>query len=68
MTDEAIAVLRELAQKYPARAAYHYHLGMALYQKADYAAAMDELKSALKSNPSKKEEETIRELIQKTGK
>jgi Tfp pilus assembly protein PilF len=68
MTDEAIGLFRESLQKDPARSTYRYHLAVALEQKGDHAAAMEELQAALKSNPPKDEEPKIRELMLKVGK
>jgi tetratricopeptide (TPR) repeat protein len=68
MTDEALGILRQVAQKNPANAAYRYHLAAALEQKGDLSAAKEELTAALKSNPSKDEEQKIKELLEKIGK
>jgi tetratricopeptide (TPR) repeat protein len=68
MTDEAIGTLRDVVQKDPARPAYRYHLAAALEQKGDHAAAKEQLTAALKNNPSKDEEQKIKELLQKIGK
>jgi tetratricopeptide (TPR) repeat protein len=68
MTDEAIGILRDLVQKDPAQPAYRYHLAAALEQKGDHSAAKAELTAALKNNPSKDEEQKIKDLLQKIGK
>ncbi len=68
LTDEAIGLFRESVQKDPARSTYRYHLAVALEQKGDHAAAMEELQAALKNNPPKDEEPKIRELMAKIGK
>ena len=39
LPDSAIAVFRELVTKNPKRAAFHYHLAMALFQKGDKVQA-----------------------------
>jgi thioredoxin-like negative regulator of GroEL len=57
-----------LVQKDPTVSAYHYHLAVALEKRGDRAAALEELKTALKSNPSKDEERKIREVMQKIDK
>ena len=67
MIDEAIAILRDVVQKDPAQAIYRYHLAVALAQKGDRPAAIAELESASTSNPSKEDEQKIRELLQKLG-
>lgn len=66
-TDEAIAVFRDVVEKEPASAVYRYHLALALGQKGARAEAAKELQTALKNNPSKAEEQMIRELLQQIG-
>lgn len=68
MTDEAIGILGDLVQKDAARPAYRYHLAAALEQKGNHAAAKEQLTAALKNNPSKDEEQKIKDLLQKIGK
>ena len=68
LTDEAIALFREVVQKSPTRSTFRYHLAVALEQKGDHAGAMEELQAALKNNPPKDEEPKIRELMAKIGK
>jgi tetratricopeptide (TPR) repeat protein len=68
MTEQAIGLLRDAVQKDPARSPFHYHLAVALEQKADHAAALVELNAALQGNPSKDEARIINELAQKIGK
>jgi tetratricopeptide (TPR) repeat protein len=67
-TDEAIAALRGAVQKMPTRSTFHYHLALALEQKGDHSAALEELKTALKSTPPKDEEQKLKELLQKLSK
>jgi tetratricopeptide (TPR) repeat protein len=67
-TEEAIVILHDVVQKDPAKSAYRYHLAVALEQKGDHSAAKKELMTALNDNPSKHEEQTIKELLQKVGK
>lgn len=66
-TDEAIAMFRDAVEKDPASVVYRYHLAMALGQKGERAEAAKELQTALKNNPSKAEEQMIRELLQQIG-
>ncbi|MGA2267740.1 MAG: tetratricopeptide repeat protein [Bryobacteraceae bacterium] len=65
--DEAIDAFRAAVQKEPSRSTFHYHLALALDQKGDHSAAIEELKTALKNNPSSDEEPKIKELLQKIG-
>jgi len=67
MSNDAIGMFREALGKEPARATYRYHLAMALNQKGDNSAAMQELRAALKSNPARDEEQKITELMEKIG-
>jgi len=68
MIEEAIGILRDVVQKDPTRPAFRYHLAIALEQKGDHAAAIQELKTTLKNNPSKDDELKINELIQRIEK
>jgi tetratricopeptide (TPR) repeat protein len=65
--DDAIAAFDTVVQKEPARAEYHYHLAMALVQKGDKFAAMQQLKAALNCSPSDVEGKKIRDLLEKTA-
>jgi tetratricopeptide (TPR) repeat protein len=65
LPDNALEIFRSNVSKVPKNSTYHYHLGMALYQKGDKLRAKQELQSALTNNPSKEEEANIRELIGK---
>ena len=65
LSDQAIMIFRELSEKYPNRATYRYHLGMALFQKGDKPRAKKELEIALANKPDKVEEGKIRELLAK---
>ena len=51
----------------PIYATYHFHLGMAYSQKGDKTKAMEQLKEALKFNPSSEEKGKIEQLITKLG-
>lgn len=65
LSDNAIMIFRDLTSKYPERAVFHYHLGMALYQKGDKTQAKRVLETALAKNPEKDDEGKIRELLAK---
>ncbi len=67
MVEEAIGVFREAVKKDRAQSIFRYHLAMALDQKGEHLAAKDELNTALQSNPSKDDEQKIKELLQKIG-
>jgi tetratricopeptide (TPR) repeat protein len=67
-TDEAIAIFRDVVQKGPDRAVFHYHLASALAQKGDSSEAVKELEIALKNSPSPIDEQQIKELLRKIGK
>jgi len=51
LPDSAIAVFRDLTQKNPQRATFHYHLAMALFQKGDKSEAKRECEAALRLSP-----------------
>lgn len=63
--EDAIPLFREVVQKDPGRATYHYHLAAALEMHGDHAEARKESESALKSNPSKDDEQKINDLLRK---
>lgn len=63
LSDNAINILKELVQKDQKNPIYRYHLAVALAQKGDKAAAKREAETALKSSPSKEDEERIRQLL-----
>jgi Flp pilus assembly protein TadD len=66
MTAEAIAAFREALQEDSSPSpAFQYHLAMALQQNGEIPAAVQELKTALANNPSKRDENQIRALLQK---
>ena len=67
LSDNAIDVFKELVAKEPHHATYHFHLGMAYSQKGDKTKAMEQLKEALKFNPSSDEKDKIQALITKLG-
>jgi len=53
--------------KQPNHSTYHFHLGIALSQKGDKTKALEQIKEALKYNPSKEEKQKIQELITRLG-
>jgi tetratricopeptide (TPR) repeat protein len=65
LTDSAVDAFKEIVAQQPARATYRYHLGQAYAQKGERQKAIEELRTALKSNPQKDEETQIRQLLQK---
>ena len=67
LSDSAIQIFQELIAKNPERATYHYHLGMALFQKGDKPGAKKACENALARRPEKDEETRIRELLAKCG-
>ena len=67
LTNESIRMLRDLVSRKPDSAPFHLHLALALYQKGDRPAAKRELESALRHQPSAKEQNQIRELLAKVG-
>jgi tetratricopeptide (TPR) repeat protein len=67
LPDNAIQIFRDLVAKNPDRAAFRYHLAMALYQKGAKPEAKKEAETALRSKPTQDEEAKIRELIAKLG-
>ena len=67
LSDNAIRIFRELTAKHHDNPTYHYHLGMALYQKGDRGGAKQSLQTALSLRPSREEEAKIRELITKVS-
>lgn len=67
LNDNAINILKDLTSKQPKNPTYHYHLGMALFQKGNKSAAKQSLQLALSLKPAKDEENKIRELLAKVG-
>lgn len=67
LNDTAISLLKPLVAKQPRNPLYHFHLGLALLQKGDRAAARQSLQTALSLNPSKEDEQKIREALAKAG-
>jgi tetratricopeptide (TPR) repeat protein len=67
LKDSAFQTFTALVRKNPHFPAFRYHLGMALYEKGDKAAARRELQTALADHPSRQDEERIKELLKKLG-
>ena len=67
MHDNAVRTFSDLVQKYPNNPTFHYHLGMALLETGDKAAARDQLAAALANHPSENEAAKIRALAGKIG-
>src|SRR5205814_1142534 len=63
MNDSAIQVLGRLVNKYPGKAEFRYHLGVALLQKGDKQKAKVEFETALAKVPSKEIADKIKEAI-----
>ncbi len=64
LSEDAVRIFKDLVQKEPKNANYHYHYGMALMQKGDKVSAKKELESALQNRPSKDDEAKIRQTLQ----
>lgn len=67
LSDNAIDIYRDLTRRQPERSTFHYHLGMALFQKGDRTQAKQSLLTALRNKPAKEEEVKIRELLGRIG-
>ena len=65
LSEEAVRLFQDLVVKNPANAKFHYHYGMALYQKGDKPSTRVELQKALEDKPSKEDEAKIRDLLAK---
>jgi predicted Zn-dependent protease len=65
LSEEAVRLFQDLVVKEPTNAKFHYHYGMALYQKGDKPATKVELQKALQDKPSKDDEAKIRDLLAK---
>ena len=63
--DDAIPLFRDVVQKSPSNAAYRYHLAAGFALKGSHAEARREAETALKSNPSKDDEQKLNELLRK---
>jgi tetratricopeptide (TPR) repeat protein len=67
LSDSAVNVYREIVPKAPNNPLYHYHLGMALFQKGDKSGAKRSLQTALSLNPAPNDAVKIKELLTKIG-
>jgi len=67
LSDNAAEIFRDLVRRYPNNPTFHYHLGMALYQKGDRAGARQALQTALRNKPSPEEAGKIKELLSRVG-
>jgi Flp pilus assembly protein TadD len=67
LTGDGIRMLRDLVSQRPDSAPFHLHLALALYQKGDRPWAKRELETALRHQPSAREQNKIKELLAKVG-
>jgi tetratricopeptide (TPR) repeat protein len=67
LTNDGIRMLSDLVSRRPDSAPFHLHLALALYQKGDRPWAKRELETALRHQPTAKEQNKIRELLAKVG-
>lgn len=65
LSEDAVRLFSDLTKKEPANPVFRYHLGMALMQKGDRAAAKKELQTALQSNPSQDDAAKIQDLLKR---
>jgi tetratricopeptide (TPR) repeat protein len=63
LSDNAIEIFRDLTNRAPNQSTFHYHLGMAYYQKGDKPKALKELQDSLKFNPPKDERDKVQALL-----
>lgn len=63
LSDNAIEIFKDLTGKAPNQSTFHYHLGMAYYQKGDKPKAIKELQDSLKFNPPKDERDKVQQLL-----
>lgn len=67
LSDPAVQIYKDLTAKDGNVSTWHYHLGMALYQRGDKLEAKKALGVALSKNPPKDEMGKIKELLAKIG-
>lgn len=67
LNDQALNIYKDLVTKNPNNALYHYHMGVAYFQKGDKATARKSLQTALSLRPDRQSEAKIRELLTKLG-
>jgi len=65
LVESACQVYQDLIEKVRTNPTFRYHYALALAQKGDKAAALEQLDQALQNKPDKVEEEQIRALIKK---
>jgi tetratricopeptide (TPR) repeat protein len=65
LSSDAERIFKDLVNKEPANATFHYHYGMALMQKGDKSSARRELETALRNKPPKEEADKIQNLLTK---
>ncbi len=63
LPNSAVSIFQDLVKKQPDRSTFLYHLGLALKQKGDLSDARKNFDTALKKNPSKDEEQQIKQII-----
>jgi len=63
--DDAIRTFGDLVRRYPTFAIFHYHMGLALYEKGDQVAAKKELEKAMADHPGSSIKPRIMELLGK---
>jgi Tfp pilus assembly protein PilF/Zn-dependent protease with chaperone function len=61
----ATEIFEALVQKQPERSTFRYHLALALVQKGERSAAVEQLKRALTLNPGEEEARKIRQLLER---
>jgi len=67
LSEPAIQIYKDLTTRDGSVSTWHYHLGMALYQRGDKVQAKKSLETAISKNPPKEELGKIRELLAKIG-
>lgn len=67
LPDPAIDIFKDLVHKQPNQAIFRFHLGLAYSQKGDKTRAIEQLKEALKYNPTNEDKRKIQELITRLG-
>ncbi|MBE0532536.1 MAG: tetratricopeptide repeat protein [Rhodospirillales bacterium] len=65
LSDSALTIYRDITQKAPKNPLYHYHMGIALFQKGDKTGARRSLQTALSLNPTPSDAAKIKELLAK---
>ena len=65
--DLAVTTFQELIAKAPGHSTFHYHLAMAYKMKGDKTRAIQELREALKYNPSATEHQKINDMMGQLG-